>query len=89
MCAQFPTDDNKADIMGRFSLTTAEFEQLKILVPKFMVHDNGNNHRTKNGQPPWCHVDGKCSTNYPKCFDPLQESSYVDEHGYVVYKRLV
>jgi hypothetical protein len=87
VCAQYPTNANKDEIMKRFDLTHAEFARLQQIVPETMLHDKGNEHKTRSGKI-WCHNDkGHCTKNFPKPYDPDQECSYVDKNGYVIYIR--
>ena len=70
VCAQYPTNANKDEIMKRFDLTHAEFARLQQIVPETMLHDKGNEHKTRSGKI-WCHNDkGHCTKNFPKPYDP-------------------
>ncbi|NBO94141.1 MAG: hypothetical protein EBV06_17800, partial [Planctomycetia bacterium] len=90
ICAQYPAEHNKQDIMQRFDLTEEEFAKLQVIVKKTMLHDTGKQHRRPNDPSAkiWCHNDdGKCKQFYPKPYDPAQTCTFVDEKGFCVYKR--
>jgi hypothetical protein len=90
ICAQLPSAENKDDIMKRFGIADdAEYDRLVVIVSDKMLHDKKNRHKRANpNEKIWCHKDGKCEQFYPKPHDPNQECSYVDNKGYMQYKRL-
>jgi hypothetical protein len=68
ICAQYPSEHKKQDIMQRFDITEEEFTKLQVIVKKSMFRDKGQQHRRPNDPSAktssWCHND---NTNGLKC----------------------